>query len=83
MDPAARWKYFKFFLETRLKSKCQCLTWIGHLEKLTRFFKRCFRDLIRVPRIRQNYHRVTRIREIRSLQVHSRVTNIFLKKTLS
>jgi len=45
----------------------------------TRVFLRHFRDPIRVPRIenrvpriRENYHRVPRIREIGSLQVHTR-----------
>jgi len=32
----------------------------------------CFRDPLRVPRIRENYHRVPRIRQIGSLQVHTR-----------
>jgi len=31
-------------------------------------FLRHFRDPIRVPRIRENYYRVPKIREIRSLQ---------------
>jgi len=39
-------------------------------------FLRCFRDPIRVPRIKENYHRVPRIREIGSL-------TISLKKTCS
>jgi len=30
-----------------------------------RVFLRCFRDPIRVPRIRENYHRVPKIRENR------------------
>ena len=52
------------------------------------FFSRRFRDPIRVPRIREKYHRVPkirenrvpRIREIGSLQTHT-VPNIFLKKS--
>jgi len=49
----------------------------------------CFRDPIRVPRnenqvlkIRENYHRVPRIREIGSLQVHTGYLTFSLKKTL-
>jgi len=38
----------------------------------SRVFLRYFRDSIGFPRIRENYHWVTRIREIRSLQVHTR-----------
>jgi len=35
-------------------------------------FLRCFfRDPIRVPRIREHYHRIPRIREIRSWHVHT------------
>jgi len=53
------------------------------------FFKGvCFRDPIRVPRIRENYHRVARIRENRvpriretgSLQVHIGCVTFSLKK---
>ena len=51
-------------------------------------FLRCFRDPIRVPRIRQNYYRaprmkqnwVPRIREIGSLQVHTGYLTVFLRK---
>ena len=53
------------------------------------FFERCFRDPIRVPRIKENYHRtprikenrVPRIREIESLQVHTGYLTVSLKKT--
>jgi len=54
----------------------------------SRVFSRCFRDPIPVPRIsnrviriRENYHRVLRIREIGSLQVHTGYLTISLKKT--
>jgi len=42
------------------------------------FFLRCFREPIRVPRIKEN--RVPRIREIGSLQVHIGYLTFFLKK---
>jgi len=53
------------------------------------FFLRRFRDPIRVPRIRENYHRVPkirenrvpRIREIESLQIQTRFLTFSLKKT--
>jgi len=51
-----------------------CLTFI-------RFFLRCFRNPIRVPRISENYHRVPRIREIGSLHVHTGYLPFSLKKT--
>jgi len=44
-------------------------------------FLRRFRDLIRDPRIRENYYRVPRIREIGSLQIHTRYLTFSLKKT--
>ena len=51
------------------------------------FFLRRFRDPIRVPRIsnrvpriRKNYHRVPKLREIRVPTDPYRVPNIFLKK---
>ena len=52
------------------------------------FFLRCFRDPIRVPRIRENYHRipkirenrVPRIREIGSLKIHIGYLTFSLKK---
>jgi len=43
-------------------------------------FLRCFRDPIRVPRIRANYHRVPRIRGNRVPTGPYRVPNTFLKK---
>jgi len=51
-------------------------------------FLRHFRDLIQVPRIRENYHRfpkirenqVPRIREIGSLQIHIGCLTFSLKK---
>jgi len=43
-------------------------------------FLRCFRDLVRVPRIRENYHLVLRIRENRVPTGPCRVPNTFLKK---
>jgi len=54
----------------------------------TRVFLRRFRDPIRVPRIRENYHRVPkirenrvpRIREIGSLQIQTGFLTFFLKK---
>ena len=53
------------------------------------FFQRCFRGPIwvprienRVPRIRENYHQVPRIREIRSLQAHIRYLTFSLKTNL-
>ena len=52
-----------------------------------RCFLRCFRDAIRVPRIsnrvpriRENYHRVPRIREIGSRHVHTGYLTFSLKK---
>jgi len=53
-----------------------------------RFFSRRIRDPIRVPRIRENYHRVPtvrenrvpRIREIGSLQIHTGFLTFCLKK---
>jgi len=52
------------------------------------FFLRRFRDPIRVPRLRENYHRVLkirenwvpRIREIASLQIHTGFLRFSLKK---
>jgi len=44
-------------------------------------FLRCFRDPIRVPRNGENYHRVLRIREIWSLQVHTGYLTFSSKKT--
>jgi len=51
-------------------------------------FLRCFKDPIRVPRIenrvpriRENYHRVLAIREIRSLNIHIGYLTFSLKKT--
>jgi len=57
---------------------------------LNRFFFKCFWDPIRVPRIRENYHRVPgirenrvpRIREIGSLNIHIGYLTFSLKKTL-
>jgi len=59
---------------------------LGKQIKLCQFFKKCFRDLIRVPRIENRVPRirenqVSRIGEIRSLQVHIRNVPFFLKKT--
>jgi len=55
----------------------------------TRVFLRRFRDPTRVPRIsnrvpriRENYHRVNKIRENRVPTNPNRVPNIFLKKKL-
>jgi len=45
---------------------------INKVDGYIRVFLRCFRDPNRVPRIRENYYRVPRIREIGSLQVHTR-----------
>jgi len=65
------------------------------VSKIKAGFLRRFRDPIRVPRIsnwvpriRENYHqvpkirknRVPRIREIGSLQIHTRYLTFFLKK---
>jgi len=54
---------------------------------LKQVFWRCFRDPIQVPRIengvpriRENYHWVPRIREIRSLNIHIRYLTFSLKK---
>ena len=43
-------------------------------------FSRCFRDPIRVPRIREHYHWFPRIRAIGSLQVHTRFLTFSFKK---
>jgi len=43
-------------------------------------YLRCFRDLIRVPRIREN--QVPKIREIGSLQVHTGYLTFSIKKKL-
>jgi len=48
----------------------------------TRIFLRCFRDPIRVPRIRENDLRVPRIRENRVSTGACWAPNIFLKKKL-
>ena len=45
------------------------------------FLMRC-RDSMRVPRIRENCHRVPRIREIGSLQIHTGHLTFSLKKNL-
>jgi len=53
------------------------------------FFVRCFRDQFWVPRISKNYHRVSRIRENRvprireigSLQVHTRYPTFSLNNS--
>jgi len=44
-------------------------------------FLRCIRDPLRVSRISENYHRVLRINEIASLQVHTGYLTFSLKKT--
>ena len=68
----------------------------AHCDRYEQVFQRHFRDPIwvpriinRVPRIRQNYHRVPRIRENRVLRIRENgsyrpipVPNIFLKKAL-
>ena len=46
----------------------------------SRFFLRRFRDPIRVPTITENYHRVPRIREVGSLQIHIGYLTFSLKK---
>ena len=67
-----------------------CLCTKGGVSNWTgkdRFFLRRFRDQIRVPRIRENYHRVPKIRknpvprigEIGSLQIHTRYLTFSLK----
>jgi len=45
-------------------------------------FLRRFRDPIRVPRIRENYHRVPKIREIGFLQIQTGFLTFSLKTTL-
>ena len=63
---------------------------ICHLYLYLYQFLRCLRDLLRVPIIRENYHRVSRIRENRvprireiwSLQVHTGYLTCSLKKTV-
>jgi len=47
----------------------------------SRFFLRRFRDPIRVPTITENYHRVPRIREVGSLQIHIGYLTFSLKKS--
>jgi len=44
-------------------------------------FLRHFRDPIWVPRIRENYDRVPKIREIGSLHIHTGYLTFFFKKT--
>jgi len=46
----------------------------------TLIFLRCFRDPIRVSRIREHYHWFPRIRAIGSLQVHTRFRTFSFKK---
>jgi len=48
--------------------------------EITRVFSRCFRDPIRVPRIRENYHRVSRIGENRVPAGPHRLPYISFKK---
>jgi len=48
---------------------------------LVQGFLRCFRDPMRVPRIRENYHWIFIVRENRVPTCPYRVPNIFLKKT--
>ena len=71
----------------RLGSEAKTLVFDGfkHNEEClkVRVFLRRFRDPIRVPRIRENYHRVPSIRENRVPTDPYRVPNIFLKKKLS
>jgi len=43
-------------------------------------FSRCFRDPIRVSRIREHYHRLPRIKAIGSLQVYTRFLKFSFKK---
>jgi len=66
-------------------------TWFGKCSihyAYNQVFLRRFRDLIQVPRFRENYHRVPkirenrvlRIREIGSLQIHTGFLTFSLKK---
>ena len=87
----------KSYRRIRLQATCRYVTvmhWTCSISSknynLRQVFLRCFRDPIRVPkienwvpRIRVNYHRVPRIREIGSLQVHNGYLTFSLKKTLS
>jgi len=60
-------------------------------KNITQGFLRCFRDPIRIPGIRENYHRVPRtrengaprIREIGSLQVHTRYLTLSFKALIT
>jgi len=62
-------------------SKTSQASFIPDQECCSSGFLRCFRDPIRVPRMSENYHRGPRIREIRSLQVHTGYLTFSLKKT--
>ena len=55
---------------------------IENICSIQQVFLRRFRDPIRVPRIRENYHRVPRIREIGSLQIHTGYLTFSLKKLI-
>ena len=78
--PAGPYQVPNIFLKKKLH-QCTLSLHISahfHYTSVTRVFIRYFRDPIRVPRIenrvpriRQNYHRVPRIREISCLQVHT------------
>jgi len=68
----------------------QTVTTEVSIENLKQVFLKRFRDPIRVPRIREKYHRdptlrenrVPKIREIGSLQIHSGYLTFSLKKDL-
>jgi len=62
-------------------AKCMYKVHHGKLPEIYKqgFLSR-FRDPIRVPRIKENYHRVSRIRENGSLQVHTGFLTFSLKK---
>ena len=71
-------------------SRCpwNCVKYFGGHYEYIRGFLRRFKDPFRVPRIRENYHRVPktrenrapRIREIGSLQIHTGFLTLSLKK---
>ena len=70
------------FLKQLLAKICWTFESPNSNEYKYQVFLRRFRDPIRVPRIRENYHRVPKIWENRVPTDPYRVPNIFLKKTL-
>ena len=76
------WNISKRILNLLMKTLTLHIIVIEPSRYMSSGFLRRLKDPIRVPRIRENYHRVPKIRENRVPTDPYRVPNIFLKKTL-